>query len=54
VHTRSFDPPKALGVYQRGGFVVYARNPVRFEDPRLRGILPRSLTHPRLPPLEAT
>ena len=54
VHTRSFDHPKALGVYQRGGFVVYARNPVRFEDPRLRGILPRSLRHPRLPPLEAT
>jgi GNAT superfamily N-acetyltransferase len=54
VHTRSFDHPKALGVYQRAGFVVYARNPVRFEDPRLRGILPRSLTHPRLPPLEAT
>ena len=53
VHTRSFDHPKALGVYQRGGFVVYARQPVRFEDPRLRGILPRSLSHPRLPPLEA-
>src|SRR5207249_12090670 len=53
VHTRSFDHPKALGVYQRAGFSVYARNPVRFEDPRLRGILPRSLTHPRLPPLEA-
>ena len=52
VHTRSFDHPKALGVYQRGGFVVYARNPVGFEDPRLRGILPRSLSHPRLPPLE--
>jgi len=40
-------------VYQRAGFVVYARNPVRFEDPRQRGILPRSLRHPRLPPLEA-
>src|SRR5205814_6467149 len=53
VHTRSFDHPKALGLYQRAGFVVYARQPVRFEDPRLRGILPRSLTHPRLPPLEA-
>jgi hypothetical protein len=26
---------------------------VRFEDPRLQGILPRSLRHPRLPPLEA-
>jgi len=51
VHTRTFDHPKALGLYQRAGFVVYDRRPVRFEDPRLRGILPRSLTHPRLPPL---
>ena len=53
VHTRTFDHPKALGLYQRGGFAVYDRRPVRFEDPRLRGILPRSLTHPRLPPLSA-
>ncbi len=53
VHTRTFDHPRALGLYQRGGFVVYARQPVRFEDPRLQGVLPRSLTHPRLPPLEA-
>jgi GNAT superfamily N-acetyltransferase len=52
VHTRTFDHPRALGLYQRAGFVVYARQPVRFEDPRLRGILPRSLTHPRLPPLQ--
>jgi GNAT superfamily N-acetyltransferase len=53
VHTRTFDHPKALGLYQRAGFVGYARQPVRFEDPRLQGILPRSLRHPRLPPLEA-
>jgi GNAT superfamily N-acetyltransferase len=53
VHTRTFDHPKALGLYQRAGFVVYDRRPVRFEDPRLRGILPRSLTHPRLPALDA-
>ena len=52
VHTRTFDHPKALGLYQRAGFVVYDRRPVRFEDPRLRGILPRTLTHPRLPPLD--
>jgi ribosomal protein S18 acetylase RimI-like enzyme len=52
VHTRTFDHPKALGLYQRAGFVVYGRQPVRFEDPRLKGILPRSLTHPRLPPLD--
>jgi GNAT superfamily N-acetyltransferase len=51
VHTRRFDHPKALGHYQRAGFVVYARRPLRFEDPRLAGILPRSLRHPLLPPL---
>jgi GNAT superfamily N-acetyltransferase len=52
VHTRTFDHPKALGHYQRAGFVVYARQELRFEDPRIRGILPRTLTHPRLPPLD--
>ena len=53
VHTRTFDHPKALGHYQRAGFTVYARRQLRFDDPRTRGILPRSLTHPRLPPLDA-
>jgi GNAT superfamily N-acetyltransferase len=52
VHTRTFDHPKALGYYQRAGFVVYARQKLRFEDPRIRGILPRTLKHPRLPPLD--
>jgi ribosomal protein S18 acetylase RimI-like enzyme len=52
VHTRRFDHPKALGHYQRAGFVVYARREVRFEDPRVRGILPRTLRHPLLPPLD--
>ncbi len=52
VHTRSFDHPKALGLYQRAGFVVYARQNLRFEDPRTLGFLPRSLKHPLLPPLE--
>ena len=52
VHTRSFDHPRALGYYQQGGFEVYARRPLRFEDPRIRGILPRSLRHARLPPLD--
>ena len=52
VHTRMFDHPKALGHYQRAGFVVYARRKLRFEDPRVRGILPRSLQHPLLPPLD--
>jgi ribosomal protein S18 acetylase RimI-like enzyme len=53
VHTRTFDHPSALGYYQRAGFVVYARRKLRFEDPREAGILPRSLKHPRLPPLMA-
>ena len=51
VHTRRFDHPKALGHYQRAGFVVYKRQKLRFEDPRIRGILPRTLKHPLLPPL---
>jgi GNAT superfamily N-acetyltransferase len=51
LHTSTFDHPKALGVYQRAGFVVYARRPVSFEDPRRLGILPRDVRHPLLPPL---
>jgi len=54
VHTRMFDHPRALGHYQRAGFVVYARQNLRFEDPRTRGILPRSLRHPLLPLLAET
>jgi GNAT superfamily N-acetyltransferase len=45
LHTSTFDHPKALSVYQRAGFVVYARRSVLFEDPRARGILPRTLGH---------
>ena len=41
LHTSTFDHPKALSVYQRAGFVVYARRPVWFEDPRQHGILPK-------------
>lgn len=51
LHTSTFDHPKALGIYQRAGFVVYGRQKVSFEDPRVSGFLPRTLTHPRLPPL---
>lgn len=51
VHTCTFDHPRALPLYQRAGFVVYAQRPVIFDDPRERGILPRSLKHPRLPVL---
>ncbi|HEX3862852.1 MAG TPA: GNAT family N-acetyltransferase [Stellaceae bacterium] len=53
VHTRMYDHPKALGHYQRAGFVVYARQKLRFPDPRAKGILPRDLKNPRLPPLDA-
>jgi len=45
LHTSTFDHPKALRVYQQAGFVVYARRTVLFEDPRERGILPRSPGH---------
>lgn len=53
VHTCTFDHPRALPLYQRAGFVVYARRQVSFDDPRERGVLPRSLRHPLLPPLDA-
>jgi GNAT superfamily N-acetyltransferase len=52
LHTSTFDHPKALQVYQQAGFVVYARRQVSFEDPRERGILPRTLTQRLLPPLD--
>ena len=42
LHTSTFDHPKALGVYQRAGFVVYARRQISFDDPRRRGILPKN------------
>jgi len=45
LHTSTFDHPKALAVYQRAGFVVYARRQVLFEDPRERGILRRTAGH---------
>jgi GNAT superfamily N-acetyltransferase len=51
VHTCTFDHPRALPLYQRAGFIVYARRQVSFDDPRESGILPRSLKHPLLPPL---
>jgi GNAT superfamily N-acetyltransferase len=52
VHTCTYDHPRALGAYQRAGFVVYRREPVIFDDPRLTGALPRDYHHPKLPPLE--
>lgn len=50
LHTSTFDHPKALSVYQRAGFAVYARRPVSFDDPRPRGIVPQTLAHRLLPP----
>ena len=44
LHTSTFDHPKALGIYQRAGFVVYARRRVSFDDPRDLGILPKDGT----------
>ena len=52
LHTSTLDHPKALRVYQRAGFTVYARRPVLFEDPREQGILPRTLGHRLLPSLK--
>jgi GNAT superfamily N-acetyltransferase len=52
VHTCTFDHPRALGAYQRAGFVVYRREPVIFDDPRLTGGLPRDYHHPKLTPLQ--
>ncbi|HZU88731.1 MAG TPA: GNAT family N-acetyltransferase [Stellaceae bacterium] len=51
LHTSTFDHPKALSIYQRAGFTVYARRHISFEDPRTTGVLPRTLAHPLLPPL---
>ncbi len=51
VHTSTFDHPRALGVYQRAGFRVYRRDAIVFADPRIAGVLPRTLQHPLLPPL---
>lgn len=51
LNTCTFDHPRALPNYQRAGFVVYDRRAVSFPDPRERGVLPRSLSHPRLPQL---
>ena len=51
VHTSTYDHPRALGLYQRAGFRVYQRRDILFDDPRITGVLPRDLVHPRLPPL---
>lgn len=52
LNTCTFDHPRALPTYQRAGFVVYDRRTVSFPDPRERGVLPRSYSHPLLPELD--
>jgi len=47
LHTSTFDHPKALRVYQRAGFVVYALCSVSFGDHRESRILPRNLGYRR-------
>jgi GNAT superfamily N-acetyltransferase len=51
VHTCTLDHPRALEFYQRSGFTPYARSVEVADDPRLRGILPRT-TAPNVPILE--
>ncbi len=38
VHTNTLDHPKALGLYQRFGFVPYKREDIEIPDPRLAGL----------------
>jgi GNAT superfamily N-acetyltransferase len=54
VHTCTFDHPRAIGLYQRMGFEVYERRAVVFDDPRITGVVPRTLQHPLLPPLDSS
>ena len=46
VHTCTLDHPKALAVYQRGGFVAYKQETQIIADPRDRGTIPPEVTPP--------
>lgn len=48
LHTCSLDHPRALAFYQRCGFVPYKRAIEIADDPRRKGLLPRSAA-PRVP-----
>jgi GNAT superfamily N-acetyltransferase len=48
VHTCTLDHPKALEFYVRSGFVPYKRSVEVADDPRLAGVLPRTVA-PWLP-----
>jgi hypothetical protein len=43
-----------LRTYQQTGFVVYARRPISFQEPREHGILRGALTHRLFPPPDQT
>ena len=51
VHTCTLDHPNALGFYLRSGFTPYARSVEVADDPRLKGLLPRSAA-PHVPVME--
>ncbi|MGH6780528.1 MAG: GNAT family N-acetyltransferase [Sphingomonadaceae bacterium] len=51
VHTCTLDHPAALGFYRREGFVPFARSIEMFDDPRIKGYLPREAA-PHIPLLE--
>lgn len=48
VHTCTLDHPSALGFYQRSGFVPRGQAVETFPDPRLNGLLPRTMA-PTIP-----
>ncbi len=48
LHTCSLDSPAALPFYLRSGFVPYARKVEVFDDPRVTGVLPRTVA-PQVP-----
>lgn len=51
VHTCTLDHPRALGFYERNGFVAISREVNFFPDPRLLGRYPRSMA-PQIPLIE--
>jgi GNAT superfamily N-acetyltransferase len=51
VHTCTLDHPRALEFYLRSGFAPYARSIEVADDPRLRGLLPRTAA-PHVPILD--
>ena len=46
VHTCNFDHPRAFATYQRAGFVPYKQETDWIDDPRAKGVLPKSIELP--------